>query len=291
MSLITTNTFFEVEDKVEIAINRIKHYAPYLEKRGEDKLWLAFSGGKDSAVAYDIVERSGIPYEAHYNVTTVDPPELVKHIKKNYPTVIIDKPPKNMFNMFLVKGFPIRQRRWCCEVFKEKSSSTGRFVITGVRASESANRAKRKMFEPCYKTPKKKILRGEGTFYLHPILDWSFNDVWEYIRKFKIPYCSLYDEKTPEGRYIWKRLGCVCCPMESSWQRRLEAKRWPKIANAYKKAFQRLLDKWIAEDTHPNYVQMFSDGDVFFDWWISNESIDKEVSYSIFDLCVDDSEA
>jgi FAD synthetase len=27
-----------------------------------------------------------------------------------------------------------------------------------------------------------------------PILDWSYHHVWEFLRIFELPYCSLYDE-------------------------------------------------------------------------------------------------
>lgn len=29
---------------------------------------------------------------------------------------------------------------------------------------------------------------------VHPILDWTYTDVWDYLREFKVPWCSLYDE-------------------------------------------------------------------------------------------------
>ncbi|KAI8611703.1 hypothetical protein BC830DRAFT_1171672 [Chytriomyces sp. MP71] len=29
---------------------------------------------------------------------------------------------------------------------------------------------------------------------VHPILDWSYNQVWEFLTGYKVPYCSLYDE-------------------------------------------------------------------------------------------------
>lgn len=35
---------------------------------------------------------AGVPFEAHYSVTSVDPPELVKFIKEYYPDVQRDIP-------------------------------------------------------------------------------------------------------------------------------------------------------------------------------------------------------
>ena len=292
MALRQINTFFEVEDKVQMAIDRLKHYAPHLKSRGEDKFYVAFSGGKDSVVLLDIVKRAGVPYEAVYNVTTVDPPELVRFIKKEYPEVRCDRPEKSMFQMIVKKGFPIRQKRWCCEYFKERSSGTGRLVVTGIRAAESFRRSQRKLFEPCYQNRGRKVLRGEGTYYLNPILDYTVKDVWEYIKTYNVTYSPLYDERDAKGNRLWKRLGCIMCPMGTAAHRKREGKRWPKMYNAYAHAFQRLLDRWAAEGTHPDYLKNFPDGNVFVEWWISSESLpgEPETCGTIFDLCVEEEE-
>jgi phosphoadenosine phosphosulfate reductase len=60
----------------EIAIERLKEFEP------PDGYWVAYSGGKDSDVVLDLVRRSGVKYEAHHNLTTCDPPELVRHVKE-----------------------------------------------------------------------------------------------------------------------------------------------------------------------------------------------------------------
>lgn len=47
----------------------------------EDGYFVGFSGGKDSQVLLDLVKRAGVKYKAHYNVTTIDPPENVRFIR------------------------------------------------------------------------------------------------------------------------------------------------------------------------------------------------------------------
>ena len=29
---------------------------------------------------------------------------------------------------------------------------------------------------------------------VHPILEWSYQDIWHFIQVFEIPYCELYDQ-------------------------------------------------------------------------------------------------
>ena len=132
-------------DKVQIAINRLKLHEP------PEGYYVAFSGGKDSCVILDLVKRAGVKYDAHYNLTTVDPPELVQFIRREYPEAWEqrNKPEKTMWDLIVQKRMPpTRLVRYWCQYLKE-GGGIDRIVITGVRHQESAKRAKRKMVETC----------------------------------------------------------------------------------------------------------------------------------------------
>ena len=93
--MLIENTLFGTVDKVQTAIERIQQFEP------KDGYFLAFSGGKDSITIYRLAQLAGVKFDAHYNVTTVDPPELVKFIKTCYPTVSRDRPEMTMFQYIL----------------------------------------------------------------------------------------------------------------------------------------------------------------------------------------------
>ncbi|MDZ4181173.1 MAG: phosphoadenosine phosphosulfate reductase family protein [Coriobacteriia bacterium] len=236
--------FGETKDETAIALLRASE--------PPDGYYLAFSGGKDSTVIYDLAVRAGVKFDAHYSVTTVDPPELVYHIRKHYLDVKFDHHGGlTMWQLIVKKRYPpTRVARYCCEALKE-GGGVGRVVVTGIRWAESAKRSKRRQAEVCY-TGKKS--------YLNPIISWSDDDVWGYIRERGVPYCALYDEG-------FKRLGCVMCPMQGRAGMLRDADRWPKIAAAYKRAIRRSLNKAI--DDGLDRQNWRYDSDDMWDWWLS----------------------
>ena len=186
-----TQLNFDGKNKIEVAIMRLKEFEP------PEGYYLAFSGGKDSVVIYDLAVKAKVKFDAHYAQGGIDPPELVQFIRANYPEIPFNRPEKSIWKELSNRGMPRRLSRWCCQIIKEKNGG-GRRVVTGIRWQESPRRASRRMFEVC-RTDKTR-------YFLHPIIDWTSADVWDYIKTNSIPYCSLYDEG-------FKRLGCVLCPM------------------------------------------------------------------------------
>jgi len=260
MSLVE-NTLFGVCDKVQVAMERFRTFEP------PEGYYGAFSGGKDSITIKELARLSGVNITWYYQHTTVDPPELVYYIRRHHSDVVVNKPRRSMWQLIEAYGMPpTRTARYCCAVLKE-SSGVGT-VVTGVRWEESNNRAKRRMFEHCRKSKKK--------IYLHPIIDWTTEDVWEFIRRQKLPYCHLYNEG-------FERLGCVGCPMGR--QKRLrDFERWPTYKKAYLTAFKKMIDE-NKKSGRVMKLDWKSPQDVF-DWWMDDrEGDDKhdENQCSLFD--------
>jgi len=243
---VLERTLFGEQDMVQTAVDRLRAFEP------EEGYYLAFSGGKDSVVLKHLADMAQVKYDAHFQVSTVDPPEVLRFIRQVHPDVRFEKPRISMWRLIEAKMFPpTRAQRYCCREYRE-SFGKGRRVLTGVRWAESAARAKRQMTETCYR-------RGQAL--IHPIIDWTDDHVWRFIREREIPYCSLYDEG-------FRRVGCVMCPMTKAKLRLRQAARWPFFYRAYLRAFDWMLANRAA---HGKETQWQSAQEVM-DWWIADKA-------------------
>ena len=271
------------KDKVQVAIDRLKAFEP------PEGYYLAFSGGKDSVVIKALADMAGVKYDAHYCVTSVDPPELVKFVK-TCDDVSFDRPldkdgnQKTMWKLIPKHKMPPTQLiRYCCAELKE-SGGNGRLTITGVRWAESRNRQINQGGVTVYKGNKQvvEVLGGDANFtetprggvvltndneesrkmveqcyklaktVINPIIDWTDSDVWEFIREYNIRYCGLYDKG-------FKRLGCIGCPMGSN--QLFELEQYPKYKRAYIRAFDRMLKEF-------NRPSDWETGEDVYKWWV-----------------------
>ncbi len=224
-----------------------------------------FSGGKDSCVIKHLTKVAGVPVEWHYNVTTIDPPELLTFIRQHHHDVLWNKPTRGFFSWFRTQGFPTRRQRWCCRHLKEQRTPKGKTTILGVRGCESPRRAKN-WRQLTYHTT-------NHAYSVCPIVDWTDYDVWGYIRQNEVPYCLLYDEG-------FTRLGCIGCPMGGREQRKRQFARWPKFEAAWKRAFQVLwsLKTGTTGKTGKRWFgdRYFDSAEELYEWWLSDEPVPEE---------------
>lgn len=231
--------------------------------------FLAFSGGKDSQALYHIAQLAGVRFQGHMNLTSVDPPEVIRFVKTNYPEVELHKPGKSIFQHAVEKQIlPTMRVRWCCAEYKE-TAGAGKVTLIGIRKAESSRRAKRNEVEinnrkfsgdldgleeyrqeQKAKRMKRKskadgvnitnadeeqtlgCIHGKESLLISPIIYWTEQDVWEFLNEVvKVPHCSLYDEG-------WHRIGCIGCPMSSHKQKMLENERYPHIKRGWIKAIK-----------------------------------------------------
>lgn len=97
----------------------------------ENGFYLAFSGGKDSQALFHITALAGVRFKAHFSPTTIDPPQLIRFIRRQYPMVEFEKVEKNIYDLAIKKKmFPTKIFRWCCAEFKERWGVLPRVEIT-----------------------------------------------------------------------------------------------------------------------------------------------------------------
>ena len=107
----------------------------------------------------------------------------------------------------------------------------------------------RRMIEQCYMMTKT---------VLNPIIDWTDEEVWEFIHEYNVPYCKLYDEG-------FKRIGCVGCPMGNNGT---ELEKFPEFKKLYLKAFERMLKVRKTKGREDEWTTAKE----VYDWWVGDHS-------------------
>lgn len=226
-----------MNEQLQKKIDRAIRFLRSIPNSEADPVELCYSGGKDSDVILQLAKEAGIHYRALYKSTTIDPQGTIAHVKAMGVEVV--KPTISFRDLIIKKGLPSRIRRFCCEELKEYKILEKQIV--GVRRSESRARAER------YKEPSTCYVYGkdECAEQFFPILEWTDKDVKEFIIDRGIKCAPVYyDEK---GKFhVERRLGCLCCPLQSQKKRLADFKAHPKMVVFYIHALQ------IYRDNHPD---------------------------------------
>lgn len=117
----------------------------------------------------------------------------------------------------------------------------------------------RRAVEVCFRTHKTLV---------NPIIDWTDDDVWEFIHKYNVPYCELYDKG-------WERLGCIGCPMSNN--RKADIESYPKYKEQYLRCFNKMYQNRVDRGLSLND---WTCGKDIFDWWVgdSDKTDDRQLS-------------
>ena len=222
----------ELQKKIDRAIKLLRSI-PLAEGEAVE---VSYSGGKDSDVILQLTKEAGINYRAIYKNTTIDPPGTAAHARQMGAEVMM--PDKSFFELMAERGLPSRWSRFCCEHLKEYKVLDR--AIQGIRRTESTKRAAR------YKEPELCRSYGKGVkarVYL-PILDWTDQDVADFVADRKIQCHPLY--YTNGVFHVERRLGCMGCPLASMTKRLEEFKEHPNLIKAWVRASAKHMAK------HPN---------------------------------------
>ncbi len=240
-----------LDKKIKFAIKLIKSIGK--------PLYLAFSGGKDSVVLYDLAVKSGIDFKAFYANTTIDPQGTLGFIRKNYPNVEILHPKENFYQLVERKGLPTRLSRYCCEKLKEHGS-VGKHCLEGVRSAESRGRQGRDYIQ-CDSRKWQK-----GAKHIYPIYEWTDAEIWLYIKENDLPVAPCYYNG-------FDRLGCVGCPLVSKkGNREAEFKREPNKLKGIKRAIK----KGMRNNPQWKLTQLTQgDPNKAIEWWLSGKTMNE----------------
>ncbi len=225
------------------------------EKYKKYKAVVGFSGGKDSVVVVDLVQRAIPPDEfiVLFNDTTEELSPTYKYIVEvmnAYPNLqfFVAKCEKSALDLWKVFGPPSRVHRWCCTVFKtlptlrfmrEKFGKNAKILFfDGIRAEESVKRAS---FD--------KITKGKNfrQLNIHPTLHWNSAMVYMYIFMRKLPINELY-------RYGAIRAGCAVCPFESEWWELITWKKYRDEIEPYLEIIKQYAKAKVVRDVE-NYIR------------------------------------
>lgn len=211
-----------------------------LAEVSEKKVAVSFSGGKDSLVALDLAFRVGIRKVVFCDTSIEfdETKEFVKHVEKFYGVVVdIVQAPVTFFELIKHVGLPSRILRWCCDVFKFGPLSNYAVrenlygFVTGLRMEESN---KRSNYEDSDKNPLVPVKQ------VNPILRWTDQDIWEYIKTNRLPVNPLYEH--------FKRIGCWCCPFRTDNDWKIIKKVFPEKANFFENILSDYADKMKVRD-------------------------------------------
>lgn len=235
------NTFIEYQDKVDV-------------------FYVAFSGGKDSVVALDLVQRA-LPHNCFkvlFGDTGMEFPDKYETVEKIKQICAEEKieflqaksklKPENTWQIF---GPPAVTIRWCCSVHKttpqimqlrevlQKPDFTG-MAFTGVRGDESLSRSEYDAISYGGK--------HSGQYSCHPILEWNTAELFLYIYENGLTFNNAYKKGNT-------RAGCLVCPMSQGKHDYMKYKNYPDDTDLFINKIITTSGKNFSKENYDRFVE------------------------------------
>ena len=235
------NTFIEYQDKVDV-------------------FYVAFSGGKDSVVALDLVQRA-LPHNCFkvlFGDTGMEFPDTYETVEKIKQICAEEKieflqaksklKPENTWQIF---GPPAVTIRWCCSVHKttpqimqisevlEKPVFTG-MAFTGGRGDESLSRSEYDAISYGGK--------HSGQYSCHPILEWNTAELFLYIYENGLTFNNAYKKGNT-------RAGCLVCPMSQGKHDYMKYKNYPDDTDLFINKIITTSGKNFSKENYDRFVE------------------------------------
>ena len=235
------NTFIEYQDKVDV-------------------FYVAFSGGKDSVVALDLVQRA-LPHNCFkvlFGDTGMEFPDTYETVEKIKQICAEEKieflqaksklKPENTWQIF---GPPAVTIRWCCSVHKttpqimqlrevlQKPDFTG-MAFTGVRGDESLSRSEYDAISYGGK--------HSGQYSCHPILERNTAELFLYIYENGLTFNNAYKKGNT-------RAGCLVCPMSQGKHDYMKYKNYPDDTDLFINKIITTSGKNFSKENYDRFVE------------------------------------
>ena len=219
-----------------------------------DKVYIAFSGGKDSIALLNICEEV-LPVDVPviFSDTDMELPDTYRIwdiVKRKYSKrkFICAKAESRAVDNWEVFGPPSRTIRWCCSIHKSTPAliylkkllnkpAIRVMAFVGVRGEESISRS--------FYEDSNDGIKSASQMNRMPILDWGSHELWLYIFKHQLPINNAYRLGLP-------RVGCIMCPESSEKYVWLVDKAYPGAIKPYVKTILKTSVKTFSDDEERN---------------------------------------
>lgn len=212
------------EEKVKQILDQHPDYMEILKwalKHYKNEIVYACSFGAEGIVMIDILNKLDKDVPVIFLDTGLHFPEtyqLIEDIKKRYPSIKISmiKPKLTLEEQRKTYGDRLWEKNpdLCCHIRKvlplQEALKGAKAWISGLRREQSPSRSKIQFVNRDEKFKKIKVC---------PLIQWTWDDIINYIRLNKLPYNPLHDRGYPS-------IGCAPCTRPVKKGEHFRAGRW-----------------------------------------------------------------